>query len=127
MFLTEFGNVGEIFGHYSFRYFFCPILSSRPFWNSVYTLGVVPLVTETLCVYLFLSFFPPCSCVWIMSVTCLQVCWSFPLQNPLVSSKMCFMSGTVFLGPRIYTWLTFIGPISLLRFSTCLFILSLIS
>lgn len=57
MFLTEFGNVGVIFGHYSFKYFFCPILSPLSFWNSIYTLGVVPLVTEAPCTYLFFPFF----------------------------------------------------------------------
>lgn len=104
MLRTEFGNAGVILGHYSFRYFFCPILSPVSFWNSIYTRGVVPLVTETPCIYSFLSFFTLffsldhfyylSSSLLIFSST---VCYLL-----LILSKICFMSGTLLFGPRIY-------------------------
>ena len=102
VFFTEFGNVlcggvGEVGGHYSFKYFFCTVLSPLPFWNSTYTFE---LFHRSLKPHLFYLFQKKYLCFsldhFYYLASSLLIHYSIVFNLLLMLSKLCFPSGAVF-------------------------------
>ena len=78
----------EVFGHYFFKHFFCPFLSSSG--TLIMHIFVYLIVPQALHIFLHYSFFPSIPQTWSFQMYYLQVFWSsiLPVQiccwTPLV-------------------------------------------